>query len=228
MFGNKAAAQKITETVYHQKMIDRIIEEDKERLQYTPDYCRLAQHTSHLFFIHDDMMQLQTNHDMVKEGSLSGFRPLAYGYTTKKMSFIKKELGLKSFPVALSLRNTDDLPLYMTDEYRIRGEIYAIRPHQIVKLDTHRQNGVQFKRIPVNINVGYRKLLGWYDANGSTKYNHHLANEEMLTVSCQMYVGREEYWKDQLLAGFFDFKPIDIIQEDRLWLKEYYQYSRVR
>lgn len=231
MFGFKSAARIAEEELTVRQMIfQKILYEDNQRLQFTPDYIKLSQQKSVLVFIHDDMAQLQPNHDLVRVGSLSGFYPLGYGYTSKKFTFVKKELGLKSFPVALSLKDKENLPMFMADEYRIRGEIYAIRPQALIALDTHRQNGVQFKRVEVNINIGYQKL--WehhhFDSAGIKKYTTHLDKEEMLTQPMQMYIGREEYWMDQLMAGFFDFKSIDIIQEDRLWLKEYYQYSRVR
>lgn len=210
----------------------QIIAADQRRTQFTPDAHEINKNKSKLLFVHDDMAQLQPNHHLIREGSLSGFYPFNYGYTTKKFSFIKKELGLKSFPIALQLSEElkDNLPMYIAEEYRIRGELYAIRPQQFFELDTHRQNGVQFKRVPVSVNVGYKKLYRthWFTAEGTKKYNYDLGKEEMLTVSAFMYVGREEYWKDQLLNDAFDFQPIDIIQEDRLWLKEYYQYSRVR
>src|SRR5258708_2088724 len=130
MFGRKTAL-KVSQT---QDLMLSILAEDQHRLQFTHDYAQLSQKKAHLVFIHDDMMQLQPNHDLVRAGSLSGFYPFAYGYTTKKFSFIKKELGLKSFPVAFELKEKDELPVYMTDEYRIRGEIYAIRPQQFISL----------------------------------------------------------------------------------------------
>jgi len=229
MFGRTATQEKVDEEVLHlesiRNSIKEIIEWDKDRLQFTPDYPTLSQRRSHLFFVPDDMAQLQHNHNLIHGGSLSGFYPLAYGYTTKRFSFVKKELGLKSFPIALELsRDTqDNLPVWMSDEYRLRGEIYAIRPQQFIVLDTHRQNGVQFERVKLNINIGFQK---YYKRKGKPDY--FLEREEMITVPMFMYVGREAYWKDQLEAGFFDFKQVTLKVEDRLWLREYYEYSRVR
>ena len=219
----------VVENKYRDRLL-QIISEDKERLQFTPDHREILPKRSHLIFIHDDMMQLQPNHKLVHAGSLSGFYPMTYGYTSRRFTFVKKELGLKSFPIALDMRYKDDLPMFVADEHRIRGEVYAIRPQQLILLDTHRQNGVQFNRVKVNINIGSRKLRQWhwFDAHGRIHYERELEREEMITQEMFMYIGREDYWRDQLTTGFFDFKPIDIIQEDRLWLKKYYQYSRVR
>lgn len=230
MFFRKKVDEAIVEEAHLFNSVRRAIEWDQDRLAFTPDYQELSQKKSWLFFIHDDMMQTQPNHFMVEEGSRSGFKPLDYGYTSKSFSFVKKELGLKSFPIALDIRDKSELPMYVADSYRIRGEIYALRPQQIVKLDIYRQNGVQFHRQKVNINIGSRKQLRrhWYDAEGKKHFNYELGRDEMCTQEMWMYVARTEYWMDQLTAGFFDFKPISIIQEDRLWLKEYYQYSRVR
>jgi hypothetical protein len=80
----------------------------------------------------------------------------------------------------------------------------------------------------VNVNVASQKMMksSWTDANGHDQHRYDLSREEMITVPCWMYVGREEYWKDQLESEFFSFKSVDIVTEDRLWLKEYYQYNR--
>jgi hypothetical protein len=170
--------------------------------EFTPDIFHLEQFKSQLLFVHDDMAQLQPNHDLIKEGSLSGFYPFNYGYTTKSYSFLKKNLGLKSFPIALDIPIdvANQLPTYMSEEYRIRGELYAIRPLQFLKLDTHRQNGVQFIRRRVNINIGYKKLYhhSITDSKGVYHSEYNLGKEQMLTVQAWMYVGREEYWRDQL------------------------------
>lgn len=206
--------------------ITALIYEDKQRLQFTPDYHTIGSRKGNLVFVHDDMMMLQSNHDLVKTG-LSGFYPFAYGYTSQRFNFVTKDLGLKSFPIALQLKDTQDVPMHVADAYRIRGEIYALRPQSIIELDTHRQNGVQFQRVRVNINVASRPLRhwSWTDANGIDKHEYRLDRENMISVPCWMYVGREEYWKDQLQSEFFGFKSIPIVQEDRVWLKEYYQYN---
>jgi len=229
MLFKTSAQEKINEEVLHMEhlrnTIKDIIEWDKDRLQFTPDYPDLSQSRAHLLFVPDDMAQLQPNHNLVHDGSLSGFYPLAYGYTTRRFSFVRKELGLKSFPIALDLSISikDELPVWMSDEYRLRGEVYAIRPQQFIVLDTHRQNGVQFHREKVNVNIGYRK---YYRRKNVADY--YLEREEMITVPMMMYIGREQYWEDQLKAGFFDFKQVSLKTEDRLWLREYYEYSRVR
>lgn len=212
-----------------QDAITALIHEDKQRLQFTPDYEVIGSRKGNLVFIHDDMMMLQPNHDKVRHG-LSGFYPFAYGYTSQRFNFIKKELGLQSFPVALQLKDDGNYPMHVADSYRIRGEIYALRPQSIIELDTHRQNGVQFERVRTNINVPSRALRhsSWTDANGKDQHRYDLDREEMITVPCWMYIGREAYWKDQLESEFFSFKAIDIIQEDRIWLKEYYQYNHRR
>jgi len=213
--------------------IKKIIEDDKNRLQFTPDYAKLSQHKSQLIFIHDDMMQTQPHHGMVQEGSLSGFYPFNYGYTAKNFTFLKKNLGLKSIPLAFDFREVQyELPKCQSVATRIRGEVYAIRPETFISLDTYRQNTVQFKRTEVTVNIPSKKILRHTttDSKGRTFMEYSSTKEEIRSVTAWMYVAREDYWKEQLLSdsGFFDFTPIDIIEEDRVWLRKYYQYSRVR
>lgn len=241
MFGNNAAAQKINVEIQHQQHIQRLIQ-GYTLPEFTPDLWELEQKKEHRVFIHDDMMQLQPYHSLISEGALKynkkereledgKFYPLQYGYTTKKFSFIQKELGLKSIPIALDLRDlAEELPVWIGNAQRIRGEVYAVRTPTLVELDNHRMNGVQFQRRRVNINIGYKKLWRshWFNAFGNKKYEYQLGKEEMISVECWMYIGREDYWKDQLLADAFKFNPVDTVTEDRLWLTKYYQYSRVR
>lgn len=228
MFGRNVKKINVAEQ-QQQERVKRLIQSYAPP-PFTPDLWQLEMRKAHPVFIADDMMQTQPNHKMVAEGGLSGFYPFHYGYTSQRYNFVKKNLGLKSFPIALDLRETDELPAFMVERHRIRGEVYALRAEQIIALDNHRQNGVQFTRTPVTINIGHRKNYKHTttDSKGNKFIDYSLGREEMTSITAFMYVGREAYWKDQLEAGFFDFSPIDIIQEDRLWLKEYYQYSRVR
>lgn len=226
MFGRNAARV----VQQQQNEVHRLIQ-GYELPEYTPDLWELEQKKEHRVFIHDDMMQLQPHHELVRAGSLSGFYPFQYGYTTKKFSFVEKDLGLKSIPIALDLRDlAEELPVYIGESHRIRGEVYAVRTNTLIELDNHRQNGVQFERRRVNINIGYKKLWRshWFNAFGNKQYAHTIGKEEMISVECWMYLGREEYWKDQLLADAFKFNPIQVVEEERLWLTKYYQYSRVR
>lgn len=237
MFGRKQqqlTAEVLRISEIEMKIRNLIIGDMKDR-EFTPDYPILSQKKSQLLFVPDDMMQLQPRHELVVYGSRHGFRPLDYGYTSKKFSFVKKELGLESFPVALDLRQREDLPLFMGETHRIRGEIYAICSKHFLTLDRYKQNGVQFERRRVNINVGSQKLYriprkGDFGKPAFDKiYDHELGRQEMCSVECWMYIGREDYWRDQLIDGFFAFKPIPIIEEEnKVWLKTYYQYSRVR
>ena len=236
-FGRKQAqlTAEIFDVSQKEMQIRNLIIEDHKKWEFTPDYPKLSQVKAHPIFVPDDYAQLQPNHNLVTDGSITGgFYPLDYGYTSKRFSFIKKELGLQSFPIALDLRETGDLPTFMGVAHRIRGEIYFIRSSQFLILDRHRQNGVQFERRRININVGSRKLYriprkGDFGKPQFEKiYDHHLGPEEMCSVSCWMYFGKEEYWRDQLVDGFFAFKPIEIAEADKVWLKEFYQYSRVR
>lgn len=193
--------------------------------QFTPDIAELEERSANLLFIADDMMLFNPNHDMVTKGSLSGMEPFHYAYTAKSFSFVKKNLGKESFPIALDIRDTSELPKWMSQTARIRGELYAIRGSQFKILDTHRQNGVQFRRERVMINIPYKKLLKHQGKSPHGTYPYYdLSKEQMYSVLAYMYVGRTEYWIDQLKAGFFDFSPVGICEEDRIWLKKYFMY----
>lgn len=85
---------------------------------------------------------------------------------------------------------------------RIRGELHMIEPEGIVKLDTVRQNGVKFKRIPISIDIPFREEIKVWDLP-SGHYRKILTGEQHRIVrSAFIYVGIPEYWGPQLDGGY--------------------------
>lgn len=190
----------------------------------TPDIWKLEQYHRQLIFVCDDMMKGNKNHSLIAEASASGddpFHPTCY--TLKPFTLWKKDLGTESFPVAMEdgYEPTGFLR-WPAEPARIRGELYAIRPYQFIKLDIHRQNGVQFRRIRTAITLPYNQV----------KYTQKrplpkIAGEYIETIQAWMYVGVPEYW-DNLLGGVFNTKPVDLFEHDkpRTWIDKYYKFKQ--
>jgi gamma-glutamylcyclotransferase (GGCT)/AIG2-like uncharacterized protein YtfP len=179
---------------------------------YSPDMGLLQEHQRCLIFVFDDMMAGMRNADLIVETSVTGRWPLAHVYTEDKFYFWKKDLGALSYPIAL------DKPVSGYTEFRhdkepgkIWGELYAIRPSAFNKLDTERENGVQYTRRRVNVKCYYTH------ANPIPEIRETI-------LPAWMYVGNHEYWDDQL-AGVMSSQPIPKTPDPREWLGAHYRFK---
>jgi len=178
---------------------------------FTPDMPFLQQHMRHLIFVFDDMMKGFRNFDLISETSVSGIWPLAHGvYTADNFWFWKKDLGELSYPIALD-KPVTGYTRFDTEPAKIWGQLYAIRPTAFNKLDTERENGVQYTRRRVEVICPY--------THWSPSPSQHEAR-----LWPWMYVGNHEYWDEQL-AGIHNSKPVDKTDDLRQWLGKHYRFK---
>lgn len=159
-------------------------------LQYTPDVWLLEQFERWNVFI---CGQEQQHHPHYRRISAeSNYQSPAY--TTGKFSMWKKRLGNETFPIPLDdvygdARHHEWGDLWGAPSKQIiRGEIHTMTMDQIISLDEHYRNTVQFSRRRVLLHVPYKLL---YEADGK-KHVSEMANE---VVSAWMYVGLPGYWE---------------------------------
>jgi len=208
---------------------------DQHTPKYTPDIHLLEQHWWNPVFIPDDCMihhsyhitERGSRHDLVKEGA-SGYDPFYEDcYTAKPFTFLEKNLGKQSFPIPFDPINDNDLPMWMNKSHRIKGELYALSSKSIIELDNHRLNTVQFDRVKVTINIPYaqkyRDIAQSYNGVWSSTYRSSKTN--IVSIQAHMYVGRFEYWRDQLLK-LDNFSPVKVEKNpDRIYVKDFYNYK---
>lgn len=236
MFKLKEAAARRTQLdVELQSVTDRkdLIAELTASLPHrTPDIGELEAQFFNPIFVCDEMMMNSDVHkDFIIPGSATGYFPISTCYTSKKFYFVEKNLGKSSFPIAFeSLENDGELPVHLARKSRIRGELFYLRGCQFIHLDNYKINGVQFLRKKVRVHIPYFKIMRehWFNEYGNIQNNWLRTPEHVVSVEAHMYVGVEEYWKDQLFAetGFFDFKPVTVFkEEERVWLREHFDYK---
>lgn len=177
--------------------------------QYTPDILEIEKKVRINVFVHDDMMKGGKLHEYLAETGLKGKYPLYTAYTVDRFYHWKKELGDESYSVALQ----DPVTGFHPDREsiipaRIEGEVYSIRAAQVVKLDFLRENGLQFFRKKVLIQVPHSKVI----------YSRERPIPEIVSPKDQfeayMYIGNGYYW-DQQLAGVIPSSPIPFLKHRR-------------
>jgi hypothetical protein len=204
---------------------------------FTPDIVELESQSFSFVFVADECMTSLRKHSLVNMGA-SGFYPFCGGYTAEEFSYIAKKTGvmeqgkLRTITTPIPMKDIDregDLPVWMTEKLRIKGEIYALRGCSFLELDKYKHNGVQFQRVPVTVNIPYfkryREVSQTYNGVWSSTYSR--SKDHIVSIKCHMYVGRHEYWLEQLKSndGFFDFEPVKVSEVDRVWIKKFYDYK---
>lgn len=179
---------------------------------YTPDHLWLERHEWCLLFVYDEMQLNRRKYDLIREDSVN----LGKAFTCPNWNMFKKKLGDETFPIALYDMN-------LAPKCRIKGELHAIRPHLFWEvLDKKYFNGIEFRRERV-------KLIRPYHLQEKGVTIDH--NEFIAETRAHMYVGINEYWLDQIDAGYL-YSPVKTFSPkvklaDGHILGDYYCYSRL-
>ena len=162
---------------------------------------------TNLFFVYDRLMEGYDDHGKIKDTVI----PLTQiGFTVQRFNHWRKNLGKLSFPIALETRDKPSNPPWAdlvreTSWFKdappviVRGIVYSITSESFFELDRLYRNGVQFERKKVKISIPYRAKK----ENGGAAYN--------LKLWCWMYVGKPDYWEDQLSNMFFS--PVPVVEQ---------------
>lgn len=195
----------------------------------TPDLVWLTRRHFQLLFVYGTQMRGHPQHELVMEHGAYA----ATTYTDGKFSLWKKRLGKESFPIALENSGWRRPDWNVPPFGRVQGELYAISTEQLIALDKHYQNTLEFQRKRVPLVLPYRKLF----KIPGTEIQRHI--EESLgiepkssvvttqpgvqLVKAHMYIGRSDYWDNQL-EYMFSSAPL---HQPRLgWLGDYYVFTK--
>ena len=196
------------------------------QIRFTPDIATLELSQFHLLFVCDDLMRAGKNYKIIADSSAS----VARGFTRNGYNFYRKVTD--QTPVVVAAKQTDSR--YDFSCLKIKGEIHCIESKAFIRLDTHYQNGVQFRRKRVQILYPTRQhgQIVNHDTQGRPLpealrgHKHFLLPERVDPIWCWMYIGASNYWKP-LLDGGFAFEPVRIVEpkEDKNWLVKYYHWQ---
>ena len=162
----------------------RYSQEASKKALFTPDLAELQQKETINIFLYNEMQTGQPNHG--KLGPTAIYR--GCGYTASSAySMWTKRLGNETFPMALKIE--DDHVLGQTsligDPGQIMGEVYTIRPFEIIPLDEYMLNCVYFERTPTQILVPF-------------KTDPKNDKFDFVVAEAYMWTARRQFWDEQI------------------------------
>lgn len=226
MFGIKKPAITIPD-VYNYSL-EELVKTASERNRFTPDIWELERSEFQRVFIYNEMKLGHRSDPFLPENLAERD---ATCYTESYFVLHKKKLGQASQAIA-----TDgDLwphPFGATAERaKIQGDMYVVYSSHIPVLDTYHQNTVEFERRRVRILRPWRNVVRAKDGfplNGQMLDSFKARGivhsmRGCATMDAWMYVGKPEFWAEQLARQFAPVKLFTSPNEP--WLKEYYAFT---
>ena len=183
-----------------------------QQAAFTPDLCMLERAECQLLFVGDDMKRNREQFHL-----LNGESELVCTAVTKdSFNFLIK--ASDRTPFALRPNQEEEFMSPSLQKFapprKILGELHKVNSVHFPVLDTHRQNGVQFRRERVKLIVPYR-----LERESECERTHE--------VTAHMYVAAPSYWAP-LINGGTSIECVPIIKPKAKlsWLPEYYTYPR--
>lgn len=196
----------------------------------TPDVWVLGQFEYQLVFMYGTSQRGHAQHDLVS--SLGAFA--ATTYTDDRFTLWKKRLGTESYPIALQSSGWKRPDWNTPAKARVQGELYAVPRSTIYELDKHYRNTLWFERVRVPLVLPYKEL---YEIVGGTpiqqKIHEALGRPALMRevtseigiklVRAWMYIGKPDYWDDQL---GHHFTPVKQYHSRVGWLGDYVAFTK--
>jgi gamma-glutamylcyclotransferase (GGCT)/AIG2-like uncharacterized protein YtfP len=197
----------------------------------TPDLWVLQRYDFQLIFVYGTQMSGHPQHELVMEHGAYA----AAAYTAQQYTLWKKRLGRSSFPIALQGSGWRTPDWRTPPLARVQGELYAIEAKQLLELDKHFQNTLEFDRKRIPLLIPYHELVrAFKPRTGMQQFiedslripnGHHLvtADTKVKLVKAWTYIGKSDFWTDQL-AHYFH--PVNTYTPRYGWLGDYYAFTR--
>lgn len=170
--------------------------EVEDRLRFTKDMWELEQAEFRRMFVCDEMMSGLRQEKLVQEASVFMY----HAFTFDTFEMYKKKLGNATFPIPFHSNG------FKPNAFRIKGEVWAVRPYHYPKLDKYRENGVSFQRTPVRLVVPYHEKIATTDG-AEYRQKHHI-------VRAMMYIAIPDYWKKLMDNGYL-FDKVKVFNQGK-------------
>lgn len=147
----------------------------------TPDYHELQQFERIKVFVYNECQKDQPQHAKLGPAVLYG----GFGYTEDNSYVLyKKLLGKETFPFAMEIQDNQrhGMSSFLGDPGQVMGELWSIRPADVVELDYYMLNTVYYDRKRVKLLITRSKT-------------------DVYKTEAFMYIGRPEFWNDQIFSN---------------------------
>lgn len=199
----------------------------------TPDIWTINGYQYQFVFVYGTQQRGHPQHELIN--STGAFAATAY--TDKKFNLWRRELGRESFPIAMEESNWHKPDFRKAARERVQGELYAVPTATLISLDKHYQNTLEFQRKRVPVLIPYRHLYQIPGCEVASEVQRKISEKtgaplppQVVTtemgvklVKAWMYIGRNEYWDDQL-SHFFS--PTAVYQSRIGWLGDYQAFTQ--
>lgn len=220
MFGWKSKPVQVERTASIE-LLDKAIANSR----MTPDIPWLETKHSQRVFVPDQLMRDHRQNDLIMEHGVYG----AIGFTNERFTLWKRKLKQNSFAIPLRIYYTG-VPLA-----RIKGEIWALLPYQLMELDKYYNQNLDimnpygvlltpFIRRRVSITIPYHQEL--LVKNTQTGMEYVKPTGTIYDVmDCWIYLGNPLYWPTHLDAGL-TFDPVRRYRHRESRIGEYYHWTK--
>jgi gamma-glutamylcyclotransferase (GGCT)/AIG2-like uncharacterized protein YtfP len=161
-----------------------LFEELYRRKQMTPDFAELQTQTEHLVFIYDNYKRgLPLHAEYLSEAKYLG------SARTLENNWQLMVTPSGEVPILLSGShlNTEDKPNF----HNVKGEVYALTLHQLIRLDAMHDNTRLFER--------EQKYCILEDQESPFKIDPSTGKKPPLARQCHVYVGIPQVWEHCML-----------------------------
>lgn len=190
------------------------IQKINQETKYTDDAWWLEQFTYQWLFVFDDFMS-------VHKGDLEGAK-MGIAYTKRDYILWKKDMGEDSYPIALRSMVPHNTPSWADpkpgDGYKIKGELWLIRPQVLKGLDKFKENRHVFQRKRITVVVPSHELT--FETGQNYPFSPSL--QELQVWS---YIGVPELWKP-LIAHTPGYRATRLYKPNNKLLLPYYFFSQ--
>lgn len=193
--------------------------------KFTPDIAKLEQYSHQLYFACDETQAGHFQHKYIQDGE---FKYPAF--TQQSFNYWDGGPVLGAVPMkATGYQNA--LPNFPPIA-KIKGMVYKITVPELIKLDSYKENTVQFQRERIRLIVPHRALKWVHDREAEkdqfdfiAENSLGLTKERVAIIRAWMYIGRPEYWDKVINA--FDFSSVPThMSNQRRWCPEYYRLPK--
>lgn len=173
---------------------------------FTPDMWKLEEYYFQNVFIYNEMMKGCSKFGQFLDGNSV---KLSAAFT-KDDHYVLWQKKLGEYSTTFALPMSEDQMLGNTTLFgapaKILGQVYAMRADQIKKLDEHLENGIQFVRKRIKIEIPYSYVNRSRDeriVNGN-----NAPERKLKVIPAWAYIGRLDYWSEQIDPQGKRFSPV--------------------
>lgn len=201
----------------------RSLENALSKTVCTPDVYELACRPFAILFVYNDLMKKRRDHEALEPLKFCGD-----AYTTFEVNgwYRKKD----KLPIVMKPQILSRVPAwgrqYNAHAAILKGEVFIVSVQKIYDLDLYHDNGVQFTRQRIDIEIPYTEdVESVYTENVVNADRVIRTNSYIHKTKAWAYLANVDYWWNERINSI-DFTPMPIFTPKKTWKNLYYYHAR--